>query len=34
MIGLVLSGITAFSLETELSWLATLLKGSWALSGG
>ena len=29
MIGLVLSGITAFPLETELSWLVSILHASW-----
>ena len=29
IIGLVLSGITAFPLETELSWLASILHADW-----
>jgi len=29
IIGLVLSGITAFPLETELSWLVSILHAGW-----
>jgi hypothetical protein len=29
MIGLVLSGVTAFPLQTELRWLVSILHGSW-----